>query len=504
VISRVVMTQREQIAALKALGYPWLAVAAHYLKLVLLIVLVGVAIGTIGGVWLGIGMTRMYTQFFHFPIFGFHLEASVVVTAFLVTGGAAVLGTVGSVRRAVKLPPAEAMRPAPPASYRPTRLERLGLRRLLSPAMRMVLRQLERRPLRAVVGCLGIALAAAILVLGNFVEDAIEFAIEFEFQAVQRHDLVVTFVGPRSARAAAEVRQLPGVERCEPFRAVAARLRSGHRTRRVGITGLEADAELFRLVDMEERVVPLPPEGLVISAKLAEILHVAPGGEITVEVLEERRPVRVVRVVDLLADFSGMSAYMDVRALNRMMGQDPGVLNGAYVAADADRIDELYRTLKGMPQVAGVAAKSAVLQSFRETIGETLLQFKRVNVVFAIIIACGVVYNAARISLAERSRELATLRVIGFTRGEISMIQLGELAVLVIVAVPIGLGMGYGLAAFASLAFNTELFRIPLVVNASTYAFATTVVVLAATGSGLLVRRILDRLDLVAVLKSKE
>jgi putative ABC transport system permease protein len=503
VLARLISTQREQIAALKAVGYSRFEIGLHYLRIVLLIVLVSVAIGTVAGAWMGKGLTILYSQFFHFPIFEYGLPVAHVLAALVVSGFAGLAGTLMAVRRAAALPPAEAMQPLPPADFRPTLLERSGLQRLLTPAARMILRQIERRPAKALMSGVGISLATAILVVGDYVGDAIDYGVEYEFHTVQRFDLTVVFNEPRSSSAVAAVNGLPGVRHSEPFRAIATRLRAGHRSRRVGIMGIRTDGELYRPREMHGGSVELPPEGLVLSVKLGELLGVGVGDEVTVEVLQEGRPVRRMAVSGLVEDFAGTNAFLSFEAANRLMDQE-GVMSGMFVAAEPAAIDELFSTLKRTPVVAGVAVKQATLDSFFETIAKSMLLMRTFNVVFAGIIACGVVYNSARISLSERSRELATLRVIGFTRGEISLIQLGELGLLVLVFVPAGLGLGYGLAALSSSAFDTELFRIPFVVDRSTLGFAATVVVLAAAASGLVVRRMIDRLDLVAVLKTRD
>jgi putative ABC transport system permease protein len=144
------------------------------------------------------------------------------------------------------------------------------------------------------------------------------------------------------------------------------------------------------------------------------------------------------------------------------------------------------------------------IESFYDTMGETILIFTFINTLLAGVIAFGVVYNSARIALSERSRELASLRVLGFTRAEISYILLGELSVLTFTAIPLGFIIGYGMCAYISESMKTDLFRIPLVVAANTYSFAAVVVLVAACISGLIVRRRLDHLDLIAVLKTKE
>ena len=503
VMSRIVRKQREQIAALKAFGYTNREVATHYLEFVLLIAVAGVAAGTAMGAWLGHHLTQLYTEFYKFPIFNYHLDASIGMAGLLIAASAAVVGTLGAVRHAAKLPPAEAMRPEPPARYRPTFLERVGIGAVLSQAGRMILRNLERQPAKALMSCLGIAMAAAVLVLGAFSEDALDYMIDFTFFQAQRQDMTVTFVEPTSAEAQVSVNHLPGVLYSEPFRSVATRLRFGHRSRRVGVMGIHANTDLYRLVDRDELAMPVPREGMLISSKLAELLEATVGDELTVEVLEGRRPVRRVHIAGLIRDLAGLNAYMNIDALHRMM-REGGTLSGAFLAVDPRSTDTLYRQLKQTPHVAGVAVKQASVQSFDDTVAENLTVMRTFNIMFACIIAFGVVYNAARISLAERSRELATLRVIGFTRREVSAILLGELAVITTAAIPLGLVIGYAMAAFMVRGLDTEQYRIPLVIHQSTYAFASIVVIVAALASGLIVRRRIDHLDLIAVLKTRE
>ncbi|HWB14641.1 MAG TPA: FtsX-like permease family protein [Pirellulales bacterium] len=503
VLSRIVGTQREQIAALKAFGYTRREIGLHYLKMVAIVVVAGVLLGTGLGYYLGSGLTNMYTRFFHFPVLEFRLTVAVVAWALAASMLAAVLGTLGAVRRAARLPPAEAMRPEPPATYRLALLERLGLGRFFSPPMRMILRQLERRWFASTLSVLGIAMAAAILVLGSFIADALDDLLELEFQVMHRNDLRVVLVNPTSSRALHEIAHLPGVLRCEPFRAVAVRLRNGHRVRLLDIVGVAPDSRAIRLLDPSRAAVLVPPGGIVLSAKLAETLAAKEGDWLTAEVLEGARPVRRVAVTAVISDFVGIGAYMDLDALHRLL-REGDTISGALLDVDPPLLPALYAKLKSTPQVAAVIVKEAMRRSLQATLADSLLRMKAVNIVFATIIAFGVVYNTARISVSERSRELASLRVLGFTRYEISYILLGELALLTLAAIPLGLFTGFGLSWFMAWGYDTEMFRIPLVILPSTYAFASLTVVAAAVVSGLLVRRRLDRLDLVAVLKTRE
>jgi putative ABC transport system permease protein len=503
VLTRIVSVQREQIAALKALGYSNLELGTHYVKWSLAIAALGAVIGTAGGAWLGSNMMSMYNDFFRFPTLQYRLPGWVIVSAVAVSFVAGIFGAVEAVRRAVTLPPAEAMRPEPPARYRRSWLERGRLRQLLSPSARMVLRNVGRHPLRAATSVVGIALAVAMLIVGTFFLDAIDVLMDVQFQMMQRQDMTVNFVEPVSSRALHEMSRLPGVIYAEPLRAAPARLRAGPRSRQVAIMGLPAEPHLNLVLDASRGAVRLPPEGLVLSEKLAEVLDVEIGDAVAIEVLEGRRPVRVQRVAAVVEEYMGTSAYMEINALRRLL-REGDTLSGAFLQVDDAALDQLYVRLKATPRVAGVSLRDSAVEAFEKTLGETMYVMIFFNVMFATVIAFGVVYNAARIALSERSRDLASLRVLGFTRGEISSILLGELAVVTAAAIPVGLALGYLFAAWLVTAFDTELYRFPLVVSARTYVFATSGVVIAAILSALVVRRRLDQLDLVAVLKTRE
>jgi putative ABC transport system permease protein len=382
-------------------------------------------------------------------------------------------------------------------------VERAGLQRFFSQPARMILRHLERQPVKAALSCFGISLAAAILVVGSFMKDSLDSVMELQFQKSQRQDMMLALVEPASAEAVDSMKHLPGVRYLEPYRSVAVRLRHGHHTRRAAIMGLEREPDLYRLLDADENPLRLPQAGLTLSTELARLMEARIGDRITVEVLEGARPVRELPLTSLVPDTFGLNAYMSLPALHGLMREGRSV-SGAFLETDPTYADRLFRTLKETPRVSSVTLKEAALQNFRDTVGQNLMQIRLFNMIFASVIAFGVVYNSARISLSERSRELATLRVIGFTRVEISLILLGEMAVLTLVAIPLGLVLGYLMAGWLASQMDTELFRLPWVVSRSTYGFAVVVVIAAALFSALVVRRRLDHLDLVAVLKARD
>ncbi len=503
VLSRTVSTQREQLAALKAFGYSNLAIGIHYVKLVILLVLIGVAGGLALGAWLGSGLGRIYMEFYRFPYLMYELQPSVAIAAALISILSALLGTLHSVRKAAMLPPAEAMRPEPPAQYRKTVIERLGLGRLLSQPTRIIIRNIERKPIKALLSVTGISFSCAIMITGGFFKDAVDFLVDVQFKLSQREDMTVTFIEPTSRKVVYEIKGLRGVEHAEVFRSVPVRLRFEHRSYRTSVQGLEPDNRLHFLLNTKLEPINLPPSGIVLTDYLSGILGVRPGDMLTVEVLEGSRPVRQVPVVGFVKQYIGLTGYMDLSALNRLM-QEGNAVSGAYLTTDSLYQHEIYKSLVEMPRVAGTVVRKDEIRNFYETQAEALLFFTLMATILAGTIAFGVVYNSARIALSERSRELASLRVLGYTRAEISYIFLGELGLLTLAAIPLGFLIGHALCAYIATALESDLFRIPVVIEPSTYSLAAAVVLVSACLSGLIVRHKLDHLDLVAVLKTKE
>ena len=503
VLSRLLTLQREQIAILKAFGFTNRQIVLHYLKFALVVVVGGAAVGAVVGVALGHQLVKMYHLFFHFPHLIFQLDSSAVVLAVGVGAGAAMLGVLSAVRRAAKLPPAEAMRPEPPANFRPALIERTGITHLFSHSFRIAVRNLERRPAQALFTVAGLALATGILIVPNCFRDSVNELLGFQWDVVQRQDMNIGLVEPAAVQVRNLFRQLPGVIKVEPFRGAAARLLFGNRNRQISIQGTPPDTQHSRVVDAHYREVVLPPEGLVVSVKLAEVLDVKVGDEITVEFLEGRRAIRTVPLVAVSEDLTGIAAHMDMRALNRLLGEGD-VINGASFTIDMAQRSAFLHALKGIPRVSWVAIKESLRENFRQTTAASINLIQTIYLVFAIVVAFGVVYNNARISLAERARELATLRVIGFSEREVGVVLITELAILALLALPVGLLLGTGFAKGIVSAVNTETVRLPVLFTLNNYAFATLVVVMASTISALLVLRRLKQINLVSALKAPE
>jgi len=504
VVTRLVALEREQIGTLKAFGYETRDVLAHYVKLVLAMVSIGLVAGLGAGLWLARGMTAIYQDFYSFPYLHISLEPAVIFQAVAVTLLAALAGTLLAVRRAAALPPAVAMSPEPPPVYRATVLERAGLQRRLAEPTRMILRDIARRPLRAGLTVLGIAAAVGTLMITNFSRDAVGWMVGVQYVLSSREDLTVLFTDPTPRRALYSLTGLEGVEHAEGFRSVPARLVHRQHSYRTEVEGVEPGAVLQRALDADLHPVPIPAEGVILTEYLArDILGIEPGERLRIEVLEGRRPVFEVPVAGLTRQYLGVNAYMSRESLNRLMREGPAI-SGARLAVDPVRQDAIYRELRRMPRVAGTVVRENSIRQFNEMMEESILFFSFVTAMLGAFIAFGVVYNSARIALSERSRELASLRVLGFTRGEVGYILLGEIGLLTLAAIPLGFVLGRGLSAYLAASFTSDLYRIPLVVQPSTYALAASIVVGSFAVSAVLVWRRLARLDLIAVLKTRE
>jgi putative ABC transport system permease protein len=502
-LSRLILLEREQIGLLKALGYRSAAVGWHYLEFALAIASVGIVLGLVAGTWLGFGLTRLYAEFYHFPFLVFRLDPATYVIAASITLTAAAIGALKAVRDVVRLPPAVAMVPPAPAIYRRLLPEAMYKVLRIPQSLIMVARHLMRWPLRTASTILGIALAVSILVGSLWAFGSVDFMIDVTYHRSDRQDASINFADERPTAALFVATKLPGVMAAEPFRSVPVKVRYGHVERRITITGKPVGTDLSRVLGADFEPIRLPETGIALSAALARILGVKIGDIVEIELLERDRRRARVPVTAIIEGFIGLTAYMDLTAANRLLREGP-MVSGVHLLYDTARSDELFRRLKSTPVASFVNLQRASLQKFRETMAENILVMITVYVSLGMIVAFGVVYNFARISLSEQGRELASLRVLGFHKREVSGILLTELAILTLLAQPLGWVLGYTFAWAMVQGFNSELYRIPLVVERSVYAWASLVVFVSALLSGLIVRRRIDRLDMIEVLKTRE
>lgn len=503
VLLRITALQRSQIALLKSFGYSSLSISAHYLKFALLTVMTGGVFGILLGSWLGNGLASLYAEFYHFPRMDFILSPFAISVSFTVAALSALVGAVFAVARVLRLAPAEAMRPEAPARFKPGPMERLGMQRFMPLTLRIVMRNLERNPAKSLLSILGLSMAVSLMITGQYTFDALNEIIRIQFRTAQRDDVTVGFNEARDISVVNNLHALPGVLRVEPYNSMPVRMRFGHHAKKTVIIGLPPVRELRSVLDENERRVELPEDGILITKKLAEILGIVAGDTLTVEVLQGKRQTVSIPVTGIVDEPIGTFSYMSNAALARALSE-PETATGAFLAVDPKHQVELFRMLKTVPAIRSVNLREATLQSFLSTVAENMKINTTVLVAFACVIAAGVVYNSARIALSEHALELASLRILGFTRAEVGRMLLGEQSILTLASLPLGCVLGYALSALISDLLSQELFRIPLVISTRTFLMSIGVVLLSAAVSGYLVWRKVKRLDLIAVLKTRE
>ncbi|WP_328517649.1 ABC transporter permease [Devosia algicola] len=499
----MISTQRSEIAVLKAFGYSNLEVGAHYFLFAMVAVLAGAMLGIVSGIPLGQAMVGVYGGYFSFPTLRYDVSVGLIAVAVGGSALAAGFGALNAVRAAVSLPPAEAMRPEQPARFAAGPFERIGLGRILPTAGRMILRNVERQPVRTLFSVVGVAFSVAILVIGMFMFDGVGYMMRLQFDVAQREDLSLTFNQPVSSRVRFDLGHIDGVTRVEPFLIAPARLSYGHRKHEVGITGLQGNGILRQIVTTRGGVQPLPPEGLMISDLLATELGVVPGDMIDVEFLDGAKRTVRAPIAGVVGDFVGISVYANIDALHQMIG-GANTVSGAYLSLRSAATGATSATLKHLPTVASVASTAQMLAAFEAQLAQSLYVGVFFILGFSGVIAVAVIYNGARISLSERGRELASMRVLGFSRNEVAVLLFGEQAISTILALPIGCYLGFALAGAVAAGLASETYRIPLIVNPQTYLLASAITVVAALISAWIVRRRLDRMDLIEVLKTRE
>lgn len=503
VLARMIASQREQIAALTAFGFTTWEISRYFLKFAWSVAFAGAVVGLGLGFYLGLGLTELYSRFFHFPSFSFHVPWSILLLAIVLSVGAASLAVANGIRGILLLQPAEAMRPEPPPRYGITTLDNLWQSLKLATIPKMVMRHTWRNPKRSLMSLMGISLAVSVLILGSFMQDAIYSLFETMFSQSRKYDLQVTFLEPQDSDTLHELYSIEGIMEVNLIRAVPIRARSLHRDRLLSIIAVDSNHDLSPLVDLQQQQVTLPAEGLLISRKLAEVLELQLGNKLTVEVLEGKRMTLDVQVSKLIDDAAGETIYINRNSLATLMQESP-LATAAFLRIDRRLRKNVIRELERRPHVSHVVETSDLKQSFLKTIAENVRRMRSINLFFSIIIAVGVIYSTARISIAERSRELATLRILGFTHQEVTSIVVLELAILTLCAIPIGWTIGYGLSYMTVNAFDRELFRMPFVVSASTYIFAASVVMSAMTAASFLIYRFIGKMNFVDVLKARD
>jgi len=505
-LTRLTQQQRTVIGTLKAVGYSDARLFWHLQK-------VGLSVGVLGGLsgcalgyWLADAMTRMYRLFFQFPAFENEFWPSTHFTGLGISVGCAVLGSLRGSRAVLRLRPAEAMRPAAPRQGGAVWLERAGwLWKSLSSGWRMVLRNTLRNRVRTLAGLFAAAMGASVLVNAWMMADAMTYFLDFQFRHLLRSDMDLTFKDERSEDAWLEAARLPGVDFAEPYLSVACTFRNGPHEKKGSITGLVRDARLTTPRDRQARRVRVPAAGLAMSRTLAEILRLKRGDRVTVEPVKGLRRTFQADICEIADSYFGLTVYADLEYLSRMVSEELA-LSGVHLALDGNprQLATLYREVKRLPALQGVAARADIVAGIEETVLKHQWVVIDIMIGFAGIVFFGSIVNASLVSLAERQREVATLRVLGYEPWHIGSLLLRESMIVTVLGAVLGMPLGYLLTAATVWSYNSELFRVPIVTTTGTWVWTLILAVVFGLIAHLFVQRSIHRMAWLDALKAQE
>lgn len=501
-INRLVTTQRSIIAILRAFGYSQGVIAAHYVAMAMLIVSLGTSVGIAIGYLGGVRLAEWYMEFYRFPRLVFTVPLAVSAWAVGLALVSALLGAVSAVRSVILLTPADAMRPAAPRQFKPGIVTKVTSRCNLQPATRLMLQNIDRRIGRSALIVLMIALATSIIVLSRYMNDAMDTMMSVEFNRALLADATLSFGKAVPRAAAQELEHLPGITGVEPFRMYGVDVLGPREVYRTTIASRLKGSNMMRVTDEYGRVEPIPANGVIMTEYLARRLHISIGDTIRLKVLEGASDTITTTLTGTTHESLGSQCYASAQTLAGLRREEP-LSNGAFIDTERDAVADVQSMLKQRPLVIGVLLRSVAIESFTDVYGTNVLVVASYLLVLACLVSLGVLINNARIVIAERSAELATLRIQGFTVAEITKLVLGEQVITTTLAIPAGLLIGAYTCYVVTGTVEADVLRLPFVI--SRYTLLVTIAVILAVSFAVACRiyMMLRDLDLIAVLKER-
>jgi putative ABC transport system permease protein len=505
-LTRLVEQQRTVIGTLKALGYSNRQVFLHFLKFGLAVGVVGGLTGGLIGYYMAEGMTIMYRMFYSFPRLDNAFYTDIQLSGMAISVVCGVIGSLHGTRLVLKLKPAEAMRAKPPRGGKAILLERIGwFWSRLSTGWRMVVRNVVRNRMRTLAGIFAAAMGAAMLSSGFMMLQGSFYLVDFQFKWVMRSDIDLSFKDQRSEAALLEIRNLPGVELAEPKLSIAGTFTNGSHHKKGAVIGLLPNAKLTVPRDLDANPIPIHPTGLTMSRKMAEILHVERGDYLTFKTSRGLRREHRVQVLEIAESYLGTAVYADFDYLNHLIGEHRSS-NEVQLLVDRDPEiqKELFAELKQLPYIQAVNCRSDMVKNLEETLIQSMLGFIGALILFAGTIFFGSILNSALIGLAERQREVATLRVLGYGPWQIGNLLFQESLIVTIFGTILGMPIGYGLTILMAISYDSELFRFPVISTAATWISTFVLALLFCILAQLFVQRAILKMDWLEALQSKE
>jgi putative ABC transport system permease protein len=504
-ITRMVAQQRSVIGTMKALGYFPGAIIRHYLCYGIIIGLLGGIFGIAFGYWMQSALLGVYRDMFALPSIIPHFYPLIFLKAILISIGFSVFGTIQGIRSASHLEPAAAMRPPPPEKGGRVLIERIPfLWKPLPFRCKMIFRAIFRNPFRSSVSIFASMISTALILSALANVDSLHYLMSYEFEKVSHQDITVSLRNPKGLELSSELMRMPSISGTEPQLLIVCDFKNGALKKRSGVTGMIRNNILNTPLDKNGTPVAIPETGLILSKKLAEILYLKTGDHVRLRPLIGRRTEVIASVAGIVDTYLGLSAYADIGYLSRLLGEELSANIVLGKTCNKSEWKNLYSALKKRPAVVGISERTRSLTQMDERFGKVMGTMIFMTVFFAGLIAFGSILNTALVSLSERSREVGTLRVLGYTPAQITWIFSGESHLLNSVGIVLGLIAGIGLSKLVSAAYSTELYRFPSVIYPSRLVISAILMFFFITLAQLIIYRMITRFPWLEVLKVKE
>jgi putative ABC transport system permease protein len=505
-LTRLVENQRTVTGTLKAMGYSDARLFLHFLQIGLVVGLGGGLLGCGLGYWLSYYMVALYRTFYELPELHNEFYPGIHLTGIAIGVVCSAIGCLRGSRAVLRLQPAEAMRAKPPLQGKAILLERIGwLWRRLSSGWRMVLRDLVRTKTRTLAGIFAASMGAAVLVNTFMMAEAVRLLIDFQFRWILRSDFDIAFKDERGREALDEAARLPGVDFAEPLLEVPGTFRNGNHTKKGGITGLARDARLTVPRDSDARRIRVPNEGLAMSRTLADMLRLRRGDEVSFQPTKGLRRTFRVPVREISDSYLGTAVYADIDYLSRLVDEE-FALSSVQLSTDGDprHTEALYRELKRLPALQAVNSRADMIRNLEDTVIRSLWVSLGLLIMFAGLVFFGSILNSSLVSLAERQREIATLRVLGYGPWQVGNLLLRESLIVTLLGTLLGMPLGYLLSYYSATSYNTEMFRIPITHSWLTWTGALALALIFTLAAHAVVQRSIHRMNWLEALQAKE
>ncbi len=499
---RLVDNQRLQIGVLMALGFTKRAILFHYLGYALFVGFVGSALGSLAGIKLGGALTRYYLVFFNVPVLQIKTYVSVIIIGILMSVVFCGIAGLNAAKRVLKIAPAEAMRPVAPIEGKKWWGERiLPFIGSMKISWRLTFRNMWRNKKRTIFTVSAISMTVGLMISILMMLDSVDYLFEMAFGDALSYDYKVAFTTDVHQDIVNDLSEFEEITYVEPIAEYPFRLKNGWREKNTMIMGIERNSRVYHLSGLNGGRIDVPREGILLTEGLAESLGVKRGDMLTIEALNKPGIERQVTVKGLVEEYMGGSGFMELDVLNGVL-QEGSTINNALINLRYNS-GNFVRDIEGMAYVQSVREPDDMVKQYNEYMG---LMYAYIGVIITLscIMGFAIIYNTTTISIMERKRELASLRIMGFTNKKVSELIFNENTAVSVMGLIVGMPLGRFMGVQMLNYVPEDMMSLPLVIFPKTYVLAAVTVALFVILAQMANMRRISRMDLVEVMKSRE